>query len=319
MNSNKECDFCNTELTKLENEVYDYCDCSWKCKCGGTSSHIETHYFCLKCFDYRFCFECEEIILPKHNYPKEKINFPYILETCENELCLECSICRKCVNTKDFCDICQRQCNHCKKIWHKNDNIIQIKGFCQECYESNCNPSDENNLYIFKDRTFELDKKRIECKKCFEHFWISKHYYDYNKRKLNIFQNLCNICLNEETLIYNNEFKINNPDPSNSKIIYKLNNDYLSMEASWRIDYYINNCLKCNTIFNTITKPIVDICSKCCPDDYCHKYKFIKYWILDKVKIFENGRHKWMNPHKNYDQTYFCKCSKCISLYNKLA
>ena len=256
---------------------------------------------CLKC-NWSECGECRYSDRPFAIGSSSLNNhYPYGCNCKSSPSICECEF--KNIQVHNItCNNCRiPKCKDCKmniintdyKPLYKHEGIsITNTGLlvcCHESYNRNTQPDDLQNL----------------CSPC---------NYKLNNGDLNsIF--ICNEC-SSKRLNYKTKFIETNPDLSDDKNKYKLDEDN-PYELKWIHEYTTNNCFICNSKIRclVVNKHQYKHCSKCNPSTSFVKYKWVDdNWKIKLVKILDNKKHKWLKSfdnNNNYDEKYVCNCEKC--------
>ena len=286
--NNNYCPDCNYKLIKKETirEHTITCKkCSWRgCGCDNIRPFVNWSKCCCESCPYLVC-DCEIK------------NIKVLNITCNNcriPKCYECNV--NIINNNykplyehEYISITKNGYLICKCSGNRNTQTDDFQNLCSPC-NYKLNKGDLNSKFI--------------CIGC------------YNKRESE------KQIINDETDKIKQDFIKNNPDLSDSKNKYKLDetNPY---NLKWIHEYTTNNCLKCSSNIECVTlnKSLYKFCFECNPSNSFIEYKWLHgNWYIRLVKILDNKKHKWVKPQNNikYDENYVCKCEKCEKYINQI-
>lgn len=192
---------------------------------------------------------------------------------------------------------------------------------------------------------WKLDREKKTCRYCKDTYlkyedlrqWQREQERDKHQEELN---DCCEKCYKKTRKELKEKLKVN--DPSNDNMFYEFDESKLK----WILHKIKQTCKFCQNpyydyldidkFYVTVRQRLqkrdkirvntdLNYCCDSCfisnyknhnPSDYCHKYKWsentYELWVLSKVKVYENNRHKWINPKYNYDKNYYCRCKVCV-------
>jgi hypothetical protein len=293
---------------------------------------------CLKC---RICHDCSKPNRPCRECFQTCKICGYLWKSSEylkgiRSRDLSKTICEKCLKKCDSCKIPQKDFDDIivpEKITEEelDDNFSSLEKLCQRClikkYDKWSNDDQEYCIQTEKERAiknkygldsgyslfqeWKLFKQKKTCKYCKIKYWLPvDEGVSWQSSTIEDLSDCCEVCYRRK---YEELKSIKlSQDPSDENNIYEFDLHNLK----WNLYAIYFNCEKCNSrmrVPNTYLSKYSKICSNCDPSDYCHKYLWKHYdWKLDKVRIFDSNRHKWINPTDVYNQSYYCKCDKCI-------